>query len=90
MNADAVDAANAVTGATTLPDCDWQFEHVRIQASAARIPVGRRKYSFCIAEFEPKKIFKGFAITATAVTLVAIFVPEEVDVPAPHEMVLLE
>jgi hypothetical protein len=79
-----------VTGATTLPEFDWQFEHVRIQASAANSPDGRRKYSFCIVLLVPKKIFSGLAITATAVTFVAIFVPVGPDVPAPHEIVSFE
>jgi hypothetical protein len=35
-------------------------------------------------------MFRGFAITATAVTFVAIFVPVGPDVPAPHEMVSFE
>jgi hypothetical protein len=71
-------------------DCPWQLEQVRIQLSADSKPVGRRKYNFCISEVFPKKIFRGFAITATAVTLVAIFVPVGPEVPAPHEMVSLE
>jgi hypothetical protein len=39
----------------------------------------------------PKKIFNGFAMTAIAVTFVAVvIIPLDPCVPAPHEMVLLE
>ena len=91
MKSEAVDALKAVTGATTLPDCDWQPEQEKIQLSAERSPVGRRKYSFDIVLLEPKKIFSGFAITAIAVTLVAVVLtPFGPFVPAPHEMVSFE
>jgi hypothetical protein len=68
----AVDDSKALTGATTLPDCDWQLLQVRIHASADRSPEGNRKYSFCNAESLLKNTLSGFAITATGVNLVAI------------------
>jgi hypothetical protein len=71
-------------------EVDPQFEHVRIQASADKIPVGSRKYNFCMFAVFPKKILRGLAITATAVTLVVTAVPACVLVPAPQEMVSFE
>ena len=68
----AVEDENAVTGATTLDEFDWQLEQLKIQPSAANNPVGSRKYSFCIVWLDPKKMLSGLAMTATAVTLVAM------------------
>jgi hypothetical protein len=89
----AVEDENAVTGATTfVEELDPQFEQVKIHPSADNKPVGRRKYNFCIDWLFPKKMLSGLAMTATAVTFVAMLgdPPPVGYVPAPQEMVLFE
>lgn len=89
----AVDAENAVTGLSTcVVDVDPHMVQVKIQPSADSRPVGSRKYNFCMVWLCPKKMFSGLAITATAVTFVAMLGPPPPVgyEPAPHEIVSFE